>query len=57
MKMDIKQRRVRRGLTQAKVARQIGITRSHLANVENGHRPLSDDLKRRLRKVLKQGAA
>jgi transcriptional regulator with XRE-family HTH domain len=53
---DIKKFRVHAGWTQAKTARMVGITRSHLANVENGHRPLHDDLKRKLTRVLK-GAA
>jgi transcriptional regulator with XRE-family HTH domain len=36
--MNIKKRRLRSKLTQAKLARRVGITRSHLSNVENGYR-------------------
>jgi transcriptional regulator with XRE-family HTH domain len=37
-RMRFKLARARKGLTQGKVAKKLGCTRSHYANIENGHR-------------------
>jgi transcriptional regulator with XRE-family HTH domain len=37
----IKRRRQRVGLTQGQLAKRIGVTRSAMANFENGHRKIS----------------
>jgi transcriptional regulator with XRE-family HTH domain len=37
----IKSRRQALGLTQASVAKKVGITRSGYANMENGYRPIT----------------
>lgn len=38
---EIKRRRRRTGLTQWQLAKRIGVTRSAMANWENGHRKIS----------------
>jgi transcriptional regulator with XRE-family HTH domain len=54
--LNIKKRRAGSGLSQAKLARRVGVTRSHLANVENGRRSLTDALKQKIVRVLSKGA-
>jgi transcriptional regulator with XRE-family HTH domain len=49
----IKEWRLEKGWTQEKVAKRIGVSRSHYSNFENGHRLLPDAMMGRIAKVLK----
>lgn len=46
--------RLREGLTQAQLARKLGsrISQHHISEMENGRRPISKDMAKRLGKVL-----
>ena len=48
----IKEWREKRKWTQDKLAERLGISRSHLANLENGHRLLDDYMIARISKAL-----
>lgn len=50
MGMEIKIRRLRADISQSDLAKQIGVSQSHLCNVENGR--LSPSLLLSLRKLL-----
>lgn len=53
MGMEIKIRRLRADISQSKLAKQIGVSQSHLCNVENGRlSPTSLRLLLSLRKLL-----
>ena len=50
--MEIKIRRLRADISQSKLAKQIGVSQSHLCNVENGRLSQSLRLLLRLRRLL-----
>ena len=50
--MKIKAKRRKLGLSQSQLARRVGCTRSHIANIENGHRRGEQYLPK-IRKVLR----
>jgi ribosome-binding protein aMBF1 (putative translation factor) len=45
--------RKREGLTQKEVAALLGISQTHISEMEHGKRPIGKDMARRLAKVLK----
>jgi ribosome-binding protein aMBF1 (putative translation factor) len=45
--------RKREGLTQKELARLVGISQTHVSEMEHGKRPIGKDMARRLAKVLK----
>ena len=49
----IKRRRIRAGLTQRQLGKRIGITRSAMANFENGHRKINKHYANRLTVALR----
>jgi len=52
-RLQLKHRRERAGLTQRKVAKRLGVTRSHIANLENGHRVISAEMRREFVRALR----
>jgi len=53
----VKAIRGKRGLSQGELAKRIGATRSHVANLENGHRKLTPLHVDRIAKALGTTAA
>jgi len=49
----LKRLRQRRGLTQRLLARRLRCTRSHVANLENGYRRLTQDWQDKIAKELR----
>ncbi len=45
--------RKRETLTQKELARLVGVSQSHISEMEHGKRPIGKDMARRLAKVLK----
>src|SRR5438874_9377146 len=52
MKTKLKQFRVRAGMTQAKLAKKIGVTQPNYQRWESGSAPVPDDKLKKLAKVL-----
>lgn len=50
--LQIARFRKERGMTQQELARTLGISRSHLSRIENGHEELLEYLQHRMVKVL-----
>lgn len=46
--------RLREGLTQEQLARLLGIKRTNLSEMENGKRPIGENMAKRLEQVLKK---
>jgi DNA-binding XRE family transcriptional regulator len=53
----LKGARLMEGLTQVQLADKIGLKRHHISEMENGKRPISKDMARRLAKALNTGYA